>query len=227
MKRNRKTFLKFLLKKYGGLYSEELGIKLSKGDEREIFKWFLASILFGARISETCAKNTYKVFVKYKLLTPERIIKRGFWGLIPLMREGGYTRYDGKTSNKLLLVMRDLIERYDGKITKVHEAARDKRDLEKRIMSLGKGIGPVTCNIFLRELRGIWKKADPEPCELVKLAMRNFGIKDLKKFWKRNRIRGFSFRNLECALLRVGKDFCRRKRCCVCDFSPICKARYQ
>jgi hypothetical protein len=39
------------------LYSEELGIDLGKNDEGELFKWFLASILFGARISETIAKN--------------------------------------------------------------------------------------------------------------------------------------------------------------------------
>ena len=35
------------------LYSEELGIDLSAGDDREYFKWFLASVLFGGRITET------------------------------------------------------------------------------------------------------------------------------------------------------------------------------
>lgn len=38
------------------LYSEELGIDLKKNNDDELFKWFLASILFGARISETIAK---------------------------------------------------------------------------------------------------------------------------------------------------------------------------
>ncbi len=40
------------------LYSEDLEIDLAKGSDAELFKWFLASILFGARISETIAKNT-------------------------------------------------------------------------------------------------------------------------------------------------------------------------
>ncbi len=35
------------------------------------------------------------------------------------------------------------------------------RDLEQRIKALGKGIGDTTVGIFLRELRGIWPKADP------------------------------------------------------------------
>jgi len=41
-------------------YSEELGINLKSRKSEKIFKWFLASILYGARISETIAKNTYR-----------------------------------------------------------------------------------------------------------------------------------------------------------------------
>ncbi|KAF5432411.1 hypothetical protein C5S39_03690, partial [Candidatus Methanophagaceae archaeon] len=40
------------------LYSEDLGIDLTNPSGR--FKWFLASILFGARISDKIAANTYK-----------------------------------------------------------------------------------------------------------------------------------------------------------------------
>jgi hypothetical protein len=40
------------------LFSEELGIALARNTERECFKWFLASMLFGARISATIARNT-------------------------------------------------------------------------------------------------------------------------------------------------------------------------
>lgn len=47
-----------LLKKHGKLYSQELGIDL----DEEPSRWFLASILFGARISTTIAKNTYKAY---------------------------------------------------------------------------------------------------------------------------------------------------------------------
>jgi hypothetical protein len=52
------------------LYSEELGIDLAGGTDREYFKWFLASVLFGARISETIARNTYRAFERHGLLDP-------------------------------------------------------------------------------------------------------------------------------------------------------------
>jgi hypothetical protein len=48
-------------------YSEELGIDLAAGSDDACFRWFLASLLFGARISETTAKNTYRSFVGYGL----------------------------------------------------------------------------------------------------------------------------------------------------------------
>ena len=68
-----------------------------------------------------------------------------------------------------------LQERYAGDLNLLHQEAIDKRDLESRLMEF-KGIGPVTTNIFLRELRGVWEKADPLPSDLVILAARNLGL---------------------------------------------------
>jgi hypothetical protein len=41
------------------LCSEELEADLAARSDDVCFHWFLASLLFGARISETAAKNTY------------------------------------------------------------------------------------------------------------------------------------------------------------------------
>lgn len=73
------------------LYSEELGIALNQRREQEYFTWFVASLLFGGRISGTFAKNTYRTFARYHLLTPRRIMNAGWKFLVdPIMREGGY-----------------------------------------------------------------------------------------------------------------------------------------
>jgi len=77
------------------LYSEELGINLGEAEGR--FRWFLASILFGARISEKIALKTYKTFEKYGVLSPEKILDTGWDGLVKMLDEGGYTRYDFST----------------------------------------------------------------------------------------------------------------------------------
>ncbi|NIR86566.1 hypothetical protein GWO13_02915 [Candidatus Bathyarchaeota archaeon] len=221
-----------LIKNLGRRYSEILGINVGKGDDEEIFKWFLASVLFGAPISETSAIRTYKCFERRGVLTPEKILKTGWHGLVEILDEGGYTRYDFKTSDKLLEVMGSLIAKYEGSLNLLHEQALNSSDLEKRLKDLGKGIGEVTVSIFLRELRELWKKADPNPTPLVILAAKNLGLtrvesperalRELKEFWRKNRIAGKTFVNFETALLRLGKDFCRKGRCERCILSGLC-----
>ncbi|MEJ2192974.1 MAG: hypothetical protein P8Y39_11655 [Nitrospirota bacterium] len=182
------------------LYSEELGIVLRGARDGELFKWFLASMLFGARISETIAKNTYRAFEKYRLLDPRDILRAGWDFLVyPVMREGGYVRYDEKTSRQLLKVCSDLIDLYGGSLNRLHKEAADSRDLEKRLDAFY-GVGPVTVNIFLRELRPHWPKADPEPLQAVKKLARTYGI-DLSRYDRKT----VAFTRLEAGLIRLRK----------------------
>ncbi|MFQ6049977.1 MAG: hypothetical protein ACE5J0_03015, partial [Candidatus Paceibacterales bacterium] len=199
-----------LLKKWGTLYSKELGINLDSAKSSEIFKWFLASLLFGARISETIAKNTYQALKKHNLLTPKKIIRAGWDFLVQtIMKEGGYVRYDEKTSDELLKVSKQLLEKYEGDLNQLHLKAQNARDLEQKLQEFY-GVGPVTCRIFLRELRGIWKKANPKPGRFVKLAAEKLGIPSsldsLKRYWQKHKVKNHDFRNFEVALLRLGKN---------------------
>jgi len=217
----KKQDLAKMVKKFGQRYSELLGINLERRDDEEVFKWFLAAVLFGAPITETSVVKTYKSFERHAVLTPEKILKTGWQGLVEILDEGSYTRYDYKTADKLLEVMGNLKTKYGGSLKLLHEKAVDSLDLEKRLKELGKGIGDVTVSIFLRELRGVWSKADPKPTPLVILAAKHFGMirsespekaqKELKEFWEKNKVEGMSLVNFETALLRLGKDMRRRK----------------
>jgi len=210
------------LESFGKRYSEILGINLSAGKDEEIFKWFLASLLFGAPITESSVIKTYKCFEKNDVLTPRKILKTGWDGLVKILDEGSYTRYDFKTADKLLEVMKNLIEKYNGELSQIHSEAFDARDLETRLKDLGKGIGNVTVSIFLREMRDLWKKADPPPTALEMLAAKESrlvredatpeeALEQLKAYWIRNRVSGRSFVNFETALVRLGKEMRKRK----------------
>jgi endonuclease III len=221
-----------LVNELGEPYHHMLGIDLSKRESDEIFKWFIASVLFGARISETIAMNTYRQFERDKLLTPQRIIARGWSRLVESLDRGGYVRYDFKTATKFLELSDALMRTHDGDLNRLHDAARDRADLEKRLKSL-KGIGDVTANIFLRELREVWEKAEPLPQEPVIVAARNLGLikfKDpaktlgeLKEVWRANRPPGRTFVSFEVALLRLGRLYCKKLRCKECPVSKWCK----
>lgn len=180
------------------LYSEKLDINLKKKTDKELFKWFLASILFGARISETIAKNTYKIFEKFELLEPEKIMKAGWEFLVnPVMREGGYVRYDGKTSTQILRNCETLLNQYEGSLTKLHNASKNNNELERRLMSFY-GIGPITANIFLRELRPFWKKSNPEPLNIVKKLAKKYRI-NLNKYDRKSIV----FTRIEAGLIGI------------------------
>lgn len=47
-----------LVSEFGGRYSTQLGIRLNDLDAAEIYKWLLASLLYGAPISEKIATHT-------------------------------------------------------------------------------------------------------------------------------------------------------------------------
>ena len=208
--------MKTLIRRFTKTYSEELGINLNRKKPKEIFKWFLASILFGHRISEKIAKNTYREFEKEELLSPQAILDAGWNELVRVLDNGGYVRYDFSTASALLEIMKDLKEKY-GSLEKLYEQSNDSKDLEKKLQEF-KRVGPTTVNIFLRELRAVWPKADPRISRFVKLAAKNLKI-DLKKFNKKT----WKFVKLEAALLRLGKDFCWKKKCRICEFREFCK----
>ncbi|HAV42999.1 TPA: hypothetical protein DCX15_03165 [bacterium] len=212
-----------LMERLGGRYSSTLGIDLSRGTDEEIFKWFLASKLYAARIGEDLATRTYHEFKENNLLTPKEIIEAGWENLVKVLDDGGYVRYDFSTATKLLEIMKDLINKYSGSLNRLHEESKDEKEISERLKGLGKGIGEVTVNIFLRELRGIWRKVDPAVNEFSILAARRLGIltesdsgkdvpKKLKEYWRKNRIKDFDFSDFEAALLRLGKNYIRKKK---------------
>lgn len=218
----KKAQLATILRGRGQKYSEVLGIDVSDG-ETEIFKWFVASLLFGAPTSEATAIKTYRCFERHGSLTPINMLKVGWNGLVSILDEGGYTRYDYKTADKITVVMKNLTAKYSGNLDFIHDKAADSHDLEERLKDLGKGIGArVTVSIFLRELRGVWAKAESKPTNLEILAAEELGIlrsnvtaeealETLKAFWNENRVTGYSFLNFETALLRIGREL-RKKR---------------
>jgi len=99
--------------------------------------------------------------------------------------------------------MKNLKEKYDS-LNELNGQAEDPKDLEKMLMEF-KGIGPTTVNIFLRELRTIWDKADPEPMDFVKDQAKSLGI-NLNKLNRKTE----EFVRLEAALIRSRKN--RRRK---------------
>ena len=192
------------------LYTEDLGIDLTEPAGR--FKWFLASILFGARISEKIAANTYKAFERYGIDSMEKIIAAGWDELVKILDEGGYVRYDFSTATKLLDISQTLKDKY-GSLENLYNQSSDTRDLARRLQEF-KGIGAVTTQIFLRELRGVWQ-ISLEVSSKAKSVAENLDINP-------HEFEGEQLSRVEAALVKLSIKYCRRKRCEECPVKDFC-----
>jgi endonuclease III len=188
-------------------YSEELNLDLQ--DPADRFRWLLASVLFAKPISAAVAEETFRLLRKARLDTPERLRKARWGRIVRILDEGGYARYDYSTATNLQILAGQIIEEY-GDLESLHGQATDPRDLERRLDDL-RGVGPTAINILLRELRGVWPKANPEPSKIARSVASELGIRDVK--------------GNESRLIRFYIEYCKKGRCDLCDAKGLCKQR--
>ena len=193
------------------LYSEDLGIDISTPSGR--FRWFVASILFGARISEQIATSTYRCFEIAGIIdTPDKIIGTGWDKLVEILDAGGYVRYDFSTATKLIEIATTLQQNY-GSLENLYHQALAKKDLEKRLQEF-KGIGPTTARIFLRELRGVWQ-VQSRVTDVAHISATNLNI-TLDQF------EGEMLTRVETALVKLYLRYCKRRKCHQCPMADYC-----
>lgn len=131
------------------LLPRDLGFEVRPGDEPSLFKWFLASFLFGNRISQEIAAATWRVLVEvHGCDSPGKLCSFTHVQLVQLLGEGGYRRYDESTATRLSLLCRTLMDEYHGRIGGIADAAGTRDDFERRLLAF-KGVGPVTLGIFM------------------------------------------------------------------------------
>jgi hypothetical protein len=90
--------------------AEDLGIHLSSKKEEELFRWFLACLLFGKPIQREIAERALATFTAVGLLSPDAILRAGWDELVRRLDEAHYVRYDFSTATKLLHVCKELKE---------------------------------------------------------------------------------------------------------------------
>jgi len=196
-----------LIRRLGGRYSLELGIDVDAGDA-EVERWFVAATLFGSRISASVAGRAFHQLDRAGI---HRIVDAGQhdWNeLVALLDAGGYARYDYRTATRLQALAQVVGERHWGAVTEIGRRVTDPAALVGTLDDLP-GWGPVTVELFLRELRGVWPGAhvplDPRAAQ----AARHLGLLASRTADELGRVEriakqaGCDERDLEAALVRL------------------------
>ncbi|MCW1311431.1 MAG: hypothetical protein QW260_06795 [Thermoproteota archaeon] len=97
---------KKIVESYSISYPKMFNIDLVK----DPFPWLSLSALFGTRISQQIAFNTFFLFKSEKLSSPEHITKRDWDELVAVLNTVDYIRYDFKTATKLLELSENLMK---------------------------------------------------------------------------------------------------------------------
>lgn len=133
----------------------DLDIDVPRG-EVELFKWFVASFLFGKRIQRDIAAEAYRVLVERNQLdTPAKLRRAGHRRLVQLLGEARYVRYDESTAARLLKLCDKLESEYDGSLSRLRELGDTRGGVERRLQEF-EGVGPKTVEIFMREAARVW-----------------------------------------------------------------------
>lgn len=134
----------------------DLGIDLSKPTDGRLFKWLVACLLFGTRISQEIAAAVYRALDRDGVLTPKKLAAADWQHLVDLLGIGHYRRYDESKARQLIKLGRDVLDRYDGKLTQLADDAGSRAEIERRLQEFA-GIGPTASRIFLRDAGHAWR----------------------------------------------------------------------
>lgn len=191
-----------LTERYGKPFPAVLSIDLNEGDPAYA-KWLLASILYSRPFPEEAPIGAFDTLERRGQTSPEAIVGVGRDQLARVLEKNEYTRYASSIASEVVEAFKDLLQRYDGKLSRLYDASVDSKDLERRVRSLGKGLDPVAVSVFLRDMRPCWPKADPEPAPKVRELMATLKIDDLKEYARGH---GIDLVRLETALCRYARD---------------------
>jgi len=203
--------------RFGGMYSSELGIDVDSGDA-EVERWFVASTLFGSRISAPVAERAYTQLDRAGIRRITEAGNRQWEELVALLDAGGYARYDYRTATRLQILARVVADRYEGAISEIGRRFTSPAALAAALEALP-GWGPVTTGLFLRELRGVWPGARPPLDPRAAEAARHLGLLPLLAGDGLERVSRLAeqahcdARDLESGLVRLALDHRRVTDC--------------
>lgn len=128
----------------------DLEIDLENPSAIALYRWFLASILFGKPVQQNSSARTYRVLIEHGLTSPPKFAEVGRENLRRLLDEGGYARLDYQTADRLHETMADVVSDW-GSVNRLVRSSASRDELIARVEQFA-GVGPATARIFTEKL---------------------------------------------------------------------------
>lgn len=164
------------MKRYGRTFAEGLGIDAETNEPSPLFCLLISAMLFSTRISHHVAAKSARILFERGWTTPERMAATTWEQRVQALDEGGYVRYDERTSTMLGETAQMLIDLYQGDLRKLRAAAGRDPARERSLLDQFKGVGDVAINIFFREAQLVWPELFPFMDEKALASAKEFGL---------------------------------------------------
>ncbi|AMM19091.1 hypothetical protein AX769_01750 [Frondihabitans sp. PAMC 28766] len=136
------------------LQPRDLGIDLDPDTAdptpQALYRWLLASVLFGRPVQQQVSADTYHVLIDHGLTSPARFAEVGREALRRILDEGSYARIDYVMADELHEVM-GRIDSEHGSVNHLVRSSADAATLRSRLTEYT-GVGPKTADIFTRQI---------------------------------------------------------------------------
>jgi endonuclease III len=150
-----KAVVRALLDRQRRTYPAQAGIRL-RDTPAPLYQTLVLAILLSAPIRADTAVAAAKALFDAGMRTPRSMADASWQQRVDALGEGGYRRYDERTSTMLGKGAELLLERYGGDLRRL----REEPDPKKALQDIP-GIGPTGADIFLRDVQGVWPELAP------------------------------------------------------------------
>ncbi|MEU7168059.1 endonuclease [Streptomyces morookaense] len=155
-----KETVRALLRAHGTTFAEEAGIRL-EDTPQPLYRLLVLAMLLSARIRASVAVETARALADAGMKDPRRMSSATWQQRVDALGEGGYRRYDERTSTQLGKGAELLLEQYGGDVRRMRKEADGDVGRLKEVLQEIPGVGPTGADIFLREVQGIWPEVHP------------------------------------------------------------------
>jgi hypothetical protein len=201
---NRDT-ARALLERHGRTFASELGIDVAKGTPSPLYRTLCAAMLMSARIGSPIAVQATRNLAERGWRTPQKLADSTWEQRVSALHDAGYTRYQERTATMLGDLTEHLLERWNGDLRRLREAAEREPKAERRLLKEFKGLGDVGVDIFFREVQVAWEELRPFADRRALDAAGRLGLpKDARKLARL--VGEEDYPRLVAALLRVELD---------------------
>ncbi|OKK03414.1 endonuclease [Streptomyces sp. CB03234] len=152
------TTVRALLDEAGRTYAEQAGIHL-KDTPQPLYQLLVLAHLLSARIRADTAVAAARALFEAGMRDARHMRDATWQQRVDALGEGGYRRYDERTSTQLGKAAELVVDTYGGDLRRLHDKAGGDVDELRALLQEVPGIGPAGADIFLREVQGVW----PEP----------------------------------------------------------------